>query len=127
MTSGQRNLPAKARATNANAMSVRRFLHYLAIAALLLMPLGMTGGKAMAIVHSAPAAAAMDHCGGANKSSHHSAPDVDCMAACAAIPAAGNGDIAAPIPFPAAIEPSPVVSLGKGLGPEAAIPPPRFS
>lgn len=110
-------------------MSASRFLRAMMMAALLLMPFGMIGG--MATAHAVPAAtttATMDHCGGADKAcQHHSAPKIDCMAACAAIPATGNGDIAAPIPFAAAIEPSRVASLGKGLGPETAIPPPRIS
>ena len=107
-------------------MSLTRLLHLLTIASLMLMPLSMRGGQAMA-AEAAPAA--MAHCGDAAGKAprHHSLPDTDCMAACAAIPAAGNADIAAPIPFPVAIEPSPAASLDKGLGPEAAIPPPRIS
>jgi hypothetical protein len=110
-------------------MLARRLFQSLMMAALLLMPFGMIGG--MATAHALPVAttvATMDHCGGADKApQHHSSSNIDCMAACAAIPATGDGDIAAPIPFPAVVDPSPDASLGKGLGPEAAIPPPRIS
>ncbi|HEY5710520.1 MAG TPA: hypothetical protein VIT38_01390 [Allosphingosinicella sp.] len=110
-------------------MSVTRLFQFLTIAAVLLMPLGMSGGRAMAAQQAAPAAATMDHCNSdADKTApHRSMPDADCTAACAAIPELGDTVIAAPMPFPAPIEPSPVVPLGKGLGPEAAIPPPRIS
>jgi hypothetical protein len=110
-------------------MSVTRLFQFLTIAAVLLMPLGMSGGRAMAAQQAAPAAATMDHCNSdADKTApHRSMPNADCMAACAAIPATVGAEISAPIPFPAMAEPSPVASLGKGLGPEAAIPPPRIS
>ena len=103
-------------------MPVRRLLSWIALFAMLLAPVGMTGASA---AHGAPAASA--HCADRDEPAEPPSPAaIDCMNACAGLPAkaVGLADAAAE---PAAAEPVVPAALTLGSGPEAATPPPRLS
>jgi hypothetical protein len=113
------------------AMSAARLFRFLTILALVLMPVGMMpGGHAMA---AAPAAASLAsaHCAEMDdsKPAHHQPAQPhhagDCAIACSALPSAA-GSLAAPRLVPPLLHPLPSAA-GRGLAPEAATPPPRFS
>lgn len=120
-------------------MPVTRFMRILTILAVLLAPLGMIAGTsaqaatpdaANAAMHHADAMPGMDHCAGLQKGNDSSkgqpGQQHDCMMACSAIPSFGSELPAKPLTA-RAVDPSPLVSAGHGLGPEAATPPPRFA
>jgi hypothetical protein len=102
-------------------MSATRLLQCLTCLALLLAPLSMIGA-APAMARSVPAAG---HCADMERPSKTppSAP-IDCMIACAGLPAQGC-TIAVRPAVPAIAEPQPLASRLHGLHPEAATPPPR--
>jgi hypothetical protein len=103
-------------------MSAPRLLRWLTLLALLLAPLGMIGaGPAMA--HGRTAAAG--HCSesGSPAKAPSSAP-VDCMIACAGLPAQASSPLVKP-PLAAAPEPLPAPWRVDGLHPKTTIPPPR--
>lgn len=107
-------------------MVARRLLRVLLVLAVLLMPLRMLGGGAMASPHEPSAAMAAGHCAGMpqNDKKAPPAPCCDCMLGCAAIHSSGPGleHLArAPLSVPAVAR---VLSI-HGLHPKAAIPPPR--
>lgn len=102
-----------------------RLLSWLAFLALLFAPLGMIGGTT-GMAHASPAVAGL--CDDSEKPAH-APPEspVDCMVACAGcLPALGGALAARPRPEKAA-EPAPLDFRIRGLSPEAATPPPRFS
>lgn len=105
---------------------MRRLTFLLAAFALLMAPLAMIGGGA-AMAHAPAASSAMDHCAGMDGSSpDQPAAGIDCLIACAAIPALSpriEGRVVAPAPLPI----SPPAVAGSGLDPEAETPPPRIS
>lgn len=105
---------------------MRRLTFLLAAFALLFAPLAMIGGGA-ATAHAPAASSAMDHCAGMDgSSSDQPAMGIDCLIACAAIPALPpriEGRMVAPAPVAV---PAPIVA-GTGLDPEAETPPPRVS
>lgn len=106
-------------------MSVARLTKLLILFAVLLMPLGMiNGGPAMASgVSTAPAG----HC---EQMPEHrqEQPDrlADCAVTCAAIPSRRD-DLQGRILVLAQPRVAALTEILHGLGPEAAIPPPRFS
>ncbi|HEU0135568.1 MAG TPA: hypothetical protein VFR28_12165 [Allosphingosinicella sp.] len=109
----------------------RAILPMLAVLALLLTPLRMWGGEAMAMPHHAPAAAAAaadDHCAGSHQApaGKSERPQVNCMMACAAVappahPAVGPAPAAAPCYQANAL------FFTTGIRPEFEPPPPRLS
>ena len=123
-------------------MPLASILRFLAIIALVLMPIGMMpGNHAMAASHQ-PLAAAPHHPAAAPASPHcadmadapdgerHHAPapqqpdrSADCAIACSALPSIA-GTIAAPEMTPAIIHPR-ALAARRGLTPEATTPPPR--
>ena len=107
-----------------------RLVHFLALLALLLAPLGMASGHAaMAMApHSAASLHRIDvagHCMGMGHPSKAQPPScIDCMITCSAL-AAGESQIAA---HPMAAAPLPRIPLQArihGLHPESDPPPPR--
>lgn len=108
-----------------------RLVRFVAILALLLAPLGMSGGH-LAAMAPEPAAAShheatpAGHCadGAGEDPAGESRPDIDCTISCSAL-AASAGDL----PARAAVRPLPqrpfAVSLARGLTPESDPPPPR--
>ena len=106
----------------------RRILSFLALLALLAAPFGMMNGVAAAMPH-AQDEAMMEHCEGMAPAHHESEGDkasVDCLIACAALPAiASDGplDTAFAVAAPAILP----LSILSGMLPEAETPPPRFS
>jgi hypothetical protein len=103
-------------------MPATRFVRWLTLIALLLAPLAMIGG-APAMAHDAVAGQCEDM--GSPAEAPPAAP-VDCMIACAGLPAQGSA-VALHKGVPAAREPLALTAHLSGLQPEAAIPPPRFS
>jgi hypothetical protein len=106
----------------------RFLLSIMALLALLVAPIGMIGGAAMAMPHHQPQAAA-GHCAGAPVPDHRGGEDraaIDCMIACAGVPAIPPSAPAAVAPIAASPDQAPLRSL-HGLQPEAATPPPRIS
>lgn len=97
-----------------------RLLRFLTMLALVLMPLGMMPGHAMAAV-------ATVHCADMAPSSHpapiHSGRSADCAIACSAMPSAAT-ILNPPARDRAVLHPLPLAT-GHGLASEAAIPPPR--
>jgi hypothetical protein len=115
-------------------MPASRFVRWLTLIALLLAPLAMIGG-APAMAHDRMAAA------GHNEDIHHEdihhedmgspaeappAAPVDCMLACAGLPAQGAA-VALHREVPAIREPLALSAHLSGFQPEAATPPPRIS
>ncbi|WP_129791345.1 hypothetical protein [Sphingosinicella sp. CPCC 101087] len=106
----------------------RYLLSIIALFALLVAPIGMIGGTAMAMPHHQPQAAAV-HCAGAPAPDHRGDEDrtaIDCMIACAGVPAIPPSAPSAVAPAAVSPDEAPLRSL-HGLQPEAATPPPRFS
>jgi hypothetical protein len=100
-------------------------LRFLAIAALLLAPLAMIGGGPAEAAPPEVAIEAPSHeAGGHMRSKEAPCCSVDCMTSCAAILALGS-EVAAMILVPAPVQPMPLATVGGGLEPEAATPPPR--
>ena len=106
----------------------RRILSFLALVALLFAPLAMVNGAAAAMPH-AQSEAAMEHCEGmapAQDEGEESKASIDCMLACAALPAIASG--APPEAMMTAAAPAPLrFSSLSGVLPEAETPPPRIS
>jgi hypothetical protein len=106
----------------------RFLLSIAALFALIVAPIGMVGGAAVAMGHHQPQAAA-GHCAGSPASDHRGDSDrtaIDCMIACAGLPAIPPSTLAAMAPAAADPEQVPPAFL-HGLRPEAATPPPRIS
>ena len=106
-------------------MSPRRLFLAVMILALAVMPVRMAAAHDV-VMEQAPAASG--HCGGSDRApADRSAPHVDCMTACAAIAETGACDLAPPMAYSAAAAFAAPVDHHRGLGPEAATPPPRIS
>ena len=113
-------------------VSLTRLIRFLTILALVLSPVAMLGGgPAQASSHhmmmaSQAADMAMEHCHDAGeKSKDRSAPSMDCAMACAAMmPELGDQLDGLPS-VPAGLQAPAPVTVGHGLVPEAADPPPR--
>lgn len=104
-------------------MSAHRLLGWLALFALLLAPFAMIGG-APAMAHDRPPAAG--HCAETGMPAKAPAP-VDCMVACAGCLPSQDLAAAPASPPVAAAEPARPAFRLRGISPEAATPPPRFS
>lgn len=105
-------------------MSANLF-RWLILLALLVAPLGMIGGAAAA-AHVQTMAAG--HCAETDKSAQAPpAAPADCMIACAGCLPAQTGTLSARPGMRAAVRPAPAPYQLRGLHPEAATPPPRFS
>lgn len=106
-------------------MSATGLTRWLILVALLFAPLAMIGGSPAA-AHARPAAAG--HCAedGAPAEAPPAAP-ADCMIACAGCLPTQGGALAALPRLEAAARPAPLAYCLRGLHPEAATPPPRFS
>ena len=98
----------------------------LALVALVLMPLGMTGKPASA--QSMPtdhAAMTMGHCDDQPAKDNAPTPSkMDCKAMCTALPAA-NAPMPSPAMKPVVVRTTAVASPFAGIEPEIATPPPR--
>ena len=118
------------RADYLGRMVASRILRMLTMLAVLLMPIGMLGGEAAAMGHSAPiAAAAMaDHCAAMHHKQKKDEPakGADCVVACAAIPAS-DAPYQHETLAPMHVEAPRLIAVVAGLHPEAATPPPRIS
>jgi hypothetical protein len=100
-------------------------IRLLALIALVLMPLGMAPGHAMA--HHAPHAAQPGHCDDRSNPDRPPAPRaVDCVAACTALPA---NEASCPTPRLPPEAPGPIALAERfvGIVPEIATPPPKIS
>lgn len=118
-------------------MSLMRLLRFLTILAMLFSPVSMMSGHA-AMAMPAPSATAMDHMQASAPAGHcadmapgrdsndQQRPDIDCMIACSAIPAADFA-VETHAAKAAFLEPARLVSALRGLHPESDPPPPRFS
>ena len=117
-------------------MPLTRLLRFLTIFAVLFSPISMSAGHAaMAMpTPSAPmadhmSAAPAGHCAdmdGEQDKSGRATPNIDCMIACSAMPAADFEVEVHPI-VAAFIEPRALTSAHHGLNPESDPPPPRVS
>lgn len=117
-------------------MPLTRLLRILTLIAVIFAPLSMAGGHAAMAMPAAPAAMS-DHMGampaghcadmeGKQDKNGPSAPSIDCMIACSAMPAADFEVEVHPLTA-AFIEPARLVSALHGLSPESDPPPPRIS
>lgn len=120
-------------------MQLTRLLRFLTLVAMLFSPISMAAGHA-AMAMPAPSAAMADqmgampvgHCadmsGDQDKQdkSAPTGPNIDCMIACAAMPAADFSVAVHPL-FVAFIEPARLTGALHGLHPESDPPPPRHS
>lgn len=118
-------------------MSPTRLLRLLTMIAVLFSSLSMMSGHA-AMAMPAPSASTMDHMKATAPAGHcadmaadrepddQGAPDIDCMIACSAIPAADFEVETHPMAA-GFLEPVRLVSALHGLHPESDPPPPRFS
>ena len=102
-------------------------IRFLALVALILMPLSM--GAAPAMAEAAPAAethATADgrHCDGQSEPDNSPEPRLGCSAMCTAI-AAAEAPLFAPMLKPVAPRSSAIVVPFSGVEPEIATPPPR--
>jgi hypothetical protein len=99
-------------------------LRFLALVALMLMPLGMA---APAAAHAPMASAPGEHCADQSQPDETPAPKaMDCVATCTALPASNT-----PVPAPlAAPSPPRLIALADifvGIVPEIATPPPKHA
>jgi hypothetical protein len=104
-----------------------RFLCSLIALALVLSPLGMSQGMAMA--HAPEAVTADGHCGDSQAPADEnegSGAMLDCMGICSAIAAADEAWAARGAPATASIQ-APAMPALSGLHPESEPPPPRIS
>lgn len=117
-------------------MPLTRLLRFLTLIAVIFAPISMSGGHA-AMAMPAPSAAMAEqmpaapagHCadmGGEQDKSGPSAPNIDCMIACSAMPAADFEVEVHPV-VAAFIEPRALTNALNGLNPESDPPPPRFA
>jgi hypothetical protein len=110
-------------------MPASHFVRWLTLIALLLAPLAMIGG-APATAHDRMAAAGhhedVQHDDMGSPAEAPPAAPVDCMLACAGLPAQGAA-VALHREVPAIREPLALSAHLSGLQPEAATPPPRIS
>jgi hypothetical protein len=104
-------------------MTALRLLRLLILVAMALTPLRMTG---VAPAMARPATAAMHHCvDPPAPADHRPASQIDCMIACAALPATDL--VLAAVALPAVLQrPSPI-AFAPGIAPGADPPPPRIS
>lgn len=102
-------------------------LKLLALAALVLMPLGMQAASAAPAGHP-PAAAAAGHCDeeGGQPAGHSSDPAIDCAMGCSML-AAGEARAADPAFSPSLPSGRPLAKRRSGLHPDTATPPPKLS
>ncbi len=116
-------------------MSPTRLLRFLTILAVLLSPVSMMGGHAamamptpsVSTMDHMPMAAPAGHCADMDENSRDQAdPDINCMIACSAIPAA---DFQVDMhPMLVSLVPTARLSSGpRGLHPGSDPPPPRLS
>lgn len=101
-----------------------RFLHLLALVALLLAPLSMHRAEA-APLH--PSATPAGHCAGSEQApeEHDQDRSADCALACSAMPSAGDALAALALPRPAFA--AALASFFAGTAPGSDPPPPRFA
>lgn len=100
-------------------------LRLLALIALVLMPIGMASAPAAASGMPADHAMAAGHCEGQSRSDEAPAPNMDCTAMCAAIPA--REPVAqAPLFQRAAPRTIAFAFAFEGIVPETATPPPKL-
>ena len=117
------------RAPISSLVKFRNLLPMLAVLALLLTPLRMWGGEAMAMPHHpATAAASEAPCHGSSEApaSQPEQAQVDCMLACAAVTPPAHPEIAPVRVAIASYTPS-IPFSHSGVRPEFEPPPPRMS
>ena len=101
-------------------------IRFLALVALMLMPLGMSAAPAMAQTVPAPhAMAPAGHCDEQPEPNKAPEPQLGCTAMCTAIPAA-EAPALAPMIKPVAPRSVSIVVPFSGFEPEIATPPPRL-
>lgn len=117
-------------------MSLTRLWRVLTILAVLFAPLSMMSGHAAMAMPSPPPAAVMDHGQAGSPVGHcadmdqdqtgQTSPSIDCMIACAAVPAA-EVEVASHPAVHGVMQVGRLASLHRGLHPESDPPPPRLS
>lgn len=118
-------------------MSLTRLARFLTLFAMLFAPLGMSGAHAGMMLPAAAATVAMGHdetgpptghCADMDESQDQNGqtrPSIDCMIACAALPAADFA-VASHLAVPKGIDAAPLLSGLSGLHPGSNPPPPRL-
>src|SRR5688572_20627404 len=102
-------------------------LRLLTLAALVLMPFGMSAAASAAPIHHAPAAVSAGHCDERGEPAGQSRDQAtDCAVSCSML-ALAEARIQEPVQAPPIAPARPLLERGTGLHPDTATPPPKHS